>query len=136
MENENTKELEIDNNSDGTILIPQEAKVKKRFIWRLLKFIAIVIVSIVSVPLFVLFFLYVVPGIQELGKGRVRIEVNDSVFKKEPVYKKQIGQIDKDLIKVSQKLNSFTPIQPYIVISTTNNRFVKGFVVLVVIPCS
>jgi lipoprotein-anchoring transpeptidase ErfK/SrfK len=123
MENENSREFETTNLGGEDVIIPVEAIVKKRFIWRVLKFISIVLLSIVSVPLFVLFFLYVVPGIQELGKGRVRIEVNDLEFKKETIYKKQIGQIEKDLFKVTQKLNSFTPIQPYIVISTTNNRF-------------
>jgi len=123
MEKENTKEFETNNSVGETTLIPQEVKRKKRGFLRVLKVILIILLSIIFVPLFVLFFLYVVPGIQELGKGRVRIEVNDTEFKKEPVYKKQINLIEKDLQKVTQKLNAFTPVQPYIVISTTNNRF-------------
>jgi hypothetical protein len=90
---------------------------------RFLKFLLISISIVLFIPLLILFFLYVIPGIQEFGKGRNRLEVNDVEFKQTPTYKKQITLLDKDLQKVTGKLNSFTPTQPYLVISTTNNRF-------------
>jgi len=98
-------------------------KPKRSGFIRFLRFLCFSILSILLIPALVLFFLYVVPGIQEFGKGRTRIEINDSLFKKEPIYKKQIALLNKEHQKVSKKLETFTPVQPYIVISTTKNRF-------------
>ena len=122
---ENKKEFDpIDTKDDGNIVTPTAEIKKKRngFVRALLVFIY-VLIAILVIPSLILFALYVVPGIQELGKGRNRIELNDIEFKQEKLYTKQIGLIEKDLLKVSKKLNAFTPTQPYIVISTTNNRF-------------
>ena len=123
MENKKESEPIVINDGMGAAEVNAVVKVKKNGFIRFLKVLLYIFLTIISVPLLVLFFLYGVPGIQELGKGRVRIEVNDSEFQKEPIYKKQIGQIQKELSKVTVKLNAFTPTQPYIVISTTNNRF-------------
>lgn len=90
---------------------------------RFIRIFLIVIAVILSIPSLILFFLYVIPGIQEFGKGRNRLEVNDNEFKQTAAYKKQITLLNKELQKVTNKLNSFTPTQPYLVISTTNNRF-------------
>jgi L,D-transpeptidase YbiS len=108
-------------NSVG-IEVGVDKKQRSRF-KRFIRIFFIIILAIFILPSIVLFILYVVPGIQELGKGRNRIELNDTEFKGEASYKKQISLIEKELLKVSNKLNAFTPNQPYIVISTTNNRF-------------
>jgi hypothetical protein len=123
MEKVNINEVETNVDEVSSSLTPKGDVVKTNGFLRVLKILAFIFLGIICIPLLVLFFLYVVPGIQELGKGRVRIEVNDFEFKKEPAYKKQINQLEKDLLRVTQKLNAFTPVQPYIVISTTNNRF-------------
>ncbi|HCT31333.1 MAG TPA: hypothetical protein DIW31_11545 [Bacteroidales bacterium] len=99
-----------------------EVPKKSRFS-QILKIFLIILSIILFIPAVILFFLYVIPGIQEFGKGRVQLEVNDAIFMSQPIYKKKIVQLDKDLQKVTKKLNSFTPIKPYIIISTTNNRF-------------
>ncbi len=108
---------------DSSIAIEEVKAISRSGFKRFLRFILLCIFIVLLIPSLVLFFLYVVPGIQELGKGRTRIEVNDFEFKQQPSYKKQIGLLEKDLQKVSKKLNAFTPNQPYIIISTTNNRF-------------
>lgn len=98
-------------------------EVKRNIFLRVLKILLITILVILFFPFLVIFFLYGVPGIQEFGKGRKLIEVNNPVFMQQTTYKKQMGLLKKDLSKVSKNLNSFTPEKPYIVISTTNNRF-------------
>ena len=128
MENDNlnTKEFApefIHEELDSLATDQQKVEVKRKGFLRVLRTILIVFLAIFFVPLMSLFFLYVVPGIQELGKGRKIIELNDLEFKQQPSYKKQINLLEKDLQKVSKKLSSFTPTQPYIIISTTNNRF-------------
>ncbi len=96
---------------------------KRKWYIRLLKVVLIIVAVILFIPASILFFLYVIPGIQELGKGRARFEVNDQEFMSQPAYKKQIAQLDKEFKKVTKKLESFYPVKPYIIISTTNNRF-------------
>lgn len=108
-------------NSEVTTQVFVEPK-RSGFV-RFLKGLLIFFSVIILIPSMVLFFLYVMPGIQELGKGRNRVEVNDVEFKQLPAYKKQIALVEKDLQKATKKLSAFTPTQPYIVISTTNNRF-------------
>ncbi len=125
-ENKNIDELKPDtvlgvDNSDVQILESIEPK-RGRFRW-VLRVLLIFVAVILFIPSFILFFLYVIPGIQEFGKGRNTVEVNDSEFKQLAEYKKQITILDKEFQKVSKKLSAFTPTQPYIVISTTNNRF-------------
>lgn len=119
-------ELNLDKTSEGDNSEKKAVelqKPKKRRLWKFFKVLLILFGIVISLPLIVLFFLYVIPGIQEFGKGRNRVEVNDAEFKQLPAYKKQISLLNKDLQKFTKKLNAFTPTQPYIVISTTNNRF-------------
>lgn len=96
---------------------------KKSWFKRFITVVLITLVVILFIPASILFFLYVIPGIQELGKGRVRLEVNDQEFISQPSYKKQITLLNKELQKANTKLETFTPNKPYIIISTTNNRF-------------
>jgi L,D-transpeptidase ErfK/SrfK len=122
--NKNTEALSEVVNVDGEALTPVAVvEVKKNGFLRFLRILLIAILVILFFPLLTLFILYGVPGIQEFGKGRKFVEINDTVFKRQPVYKKQMVLLKKDLSKISQKLSAFTPTQPYIVISTTNNRF-------------
>ena len=44
-------------------------------------------------------------------------------MKKDPLYKKQIGLLTKDIQKLSTKYNSYTSGQSYFVVNTTDNRF-------------
>lgn len=125
-ENTNINEIAQGSESVGfeSGVVLQESTVPKRnWFIRFLKGLLIFLCVVLFIPLSILFFLYVIPGIQELGKGRNRVEVNDVEFKQQPTYKKQISLLSKDLLKFTSKLSAFTPAQPYIVISTTNNRF-------------
>lgn len=108
-------------NSD--VILKNSAEPKRSGFVRFLRGLLIILSLIILIPSLVLFSLYVIPGIQEFGKGRNRVEVNDVEFKQLPTYKKQIALLERDLQKATKKLNAFTPTQPYIVISTTNNRF-------------
>ncbi len=105
--------------------ITPENSVEQKRSWfvRFLIGLLILFSVLILIPSLILFFLYVIPGIQELGKGRNRVEVNDFEFKQQKGYSKQIALLDKEFQKVTKKLNAFTPTQPYIIISTTNNRF-------------
>ncbi|RPH29044.1 MAG: L,D-transpeptidase [Bacteroidales bacterium] len=125
-ENLHNEGIDISNALEGDsaeVSMQGTAKQTKSRLRRLLMGFMFFFSVILFIPLLVLFFLYVIPGIQEFGKGRNSIEVNDVEFKQQPNYAKQIALLDKELQKVTKKLNAFTPNQPYIVISTTNNRF-------------
>lgn len=118
------KALDIEIGGADSINPTEKVEVVKRGRFRrFIRALLIIILVILFFPSLALFFLYVIPGIQEFGKGRNRIEVNDKDFMQQPSYKKQMTLLDKDLQKVTKKLDSFTPNQPYIVISTTKNRF-------------
>jgi hypothetical protein len=83
--------------------------------------LAIITISITSFIFF--FFLFIVPGLQELSYGKNHITTNIPELKKEAGYKKQITQLERDLQRLSRKYNAFTPGLTYLVINTTDNRF-------------
>lgn len=68
-------------------------------------------------------FIYIVPGLQEAGKGRKFEPANNVELKNNPAYKKQILQMGRDAQKLSRKFIAYTPGQSYLVINTTDNRF-------------
>ncbi len=89
-------------------------------IWiKLLKWIA-GLLAVLS--LFVLF-LYIIPSLQNIPGGKKNILSNSASLKKDPFYKKQIAQINRDIQRLSRKYNSYTSGQSYIVINTTDNLF-------------
>jgi lipoprotein-anchoring transpeptidase ErfK/SrfK len=69
------------------------------------------------------FLLFVAPALKELPGVRKSEITNNDELKKDPAYKKQISQLNKDIQRLSRKYNSFTSGQSYIVINTTENRF-------------
>jgi hypothetical protein len=79
--------------------------------------VAFVVLFIIS------WFTYIVPGLQETGGGRDRKAENNTEFKKDPSYKKQIVQMERDAQRLSRKFMAYTPGQSYLVINTTDNRF-------------
>jgi hypothetical protein len=82
------------------------------------------ITLIVSVLFFIIsWFIYIIPALQETGRGRKLIPSNISELKKDPGYKKQILQIGRDAQRLTRKFAAFTPGQSYLVINTTDNRF-------------
>jgi lipoprotein-anchoring transpeptidase ErfK/SrfK len=73
--------------------------------------------------LLVLFILYIVPGLQEVSPVQKNEITNNQELKKDPLYKKQIGVLTKDVQRLSVKSNAYTSGQSYIVINTTENKF-------------
>ena len=84
----------------------------------------IFIFLIITLLIFIFsWFIFLVPDLQETGKGNKIQPANISELKKDAAYKKQISQMVKDEQKLYRKFAAYTPGQSYIVINTTDNRF-------------
>ena len=81
-----------------------------------------ILVSIAIIFLFI-FFIYIIPALQEIPSGDKTIVTNNTELKKEPSYKKQISQMNRDIQRLSRKYNGYTTGQSYLVINTTDNLF-------------
>ena len=81
------------------------------------------IVSIFITLFIIVFFLYLVPGLQELISGGKTEITSNQELQQDQNYKKQIGLLSRDIQRLSKKYNSYTSGQSYIVINTTDNRF-------------
>jgi len=111
---------EIINQTDKTLLQESRGRKPLRFIFR--SFLIIVCTILVTF-LLVLFILYIVPGLQEVSPVQKNEITNNQELKKDPLYKKQIGVLTKDVQRLSVKSNAYTSGQSYIVINTTENKF-------------
>ena len=79
--------------------------------------IALLIIFLLAVPL------YIAPAIQHTwGKNRAECKT-DSALLADKAIKKQIAVIKTENTRLERKLASFIPTQTYIVINTTDNRF-------------
>jgi hypothetical protein len=83
-------------------------------------FISLIIILV----LFVFsWFLYIIPGLQEAGRKRVIQHENVAELKSNPLYKKEILQLEREVQMLSRKFSAYTPGQSYLVINTTDNKF-------------
>jgi lipoprotein-anchoring transpeptidase ErfK/SrfK len=83
-----------------------------------------IIISIVFLTLsFILFILYVAPGLTEITSRHKTSITSNKDLRQSPGYKKQVALITKDLQRLSRKYSAYTSGQSYIVINTTDNRF-------------
>jgi len=89
----------------------------------ILKSIALPASTFLAAFFLLVFVLYIAPAIKELPGIRKTIITNDEETKKDPAYKKQINQLQRDIKRLSGKYNSYTSGQSYIVINTTENKF-------------
>ncbi|MHC1702625.1 MAG: L,D-transpeptidase [Tenuifilaceae bacterium] len=89
----------------------------------LLKTAIISLLSILLILFLIVYIVYIVPSIQETGKGKYNTLSNNIELKEDNNYKKQIKLIEKEVQQLSKKISGLTPWQPYLIISTTNNRF-------------
>ena len=80
------------------------------------------VILLAALSLFV-FFVYVIPSLQKIPGGKKPVITNSTRLKKDPSYKKQIAQLNRDIQRLSRKYNSYTSGQSYIVINTTDNLF-------------
>jgi lipoprotein-anchoring transpeptidase ErfK/SrfK len=86
--------------------------------------IALKIFIVLLALLFLFVFpVYLVPALTEIPKGKKTLVTNSLTLKKDPSYKKQITQINRDIQRLSRKYSSYTSGQSYIVINTTDNLF-------------
>jgi hypothetical protein len=84
----------------------------------------IYIAIIIFIALFIFsWFVFIVPGLQEAGKGTRLQPSKISELIKDPLYKKLILQSGRDAQRLTRKFTAYTPGQSYLVINTTDNRF-------------
>ncbi|MCX6333241.1 MAG: L,D-transpeptidase [Bacteroidia bacterium] len=87
-------------------------------------FIALKVFIVLLALLFLFVFpVYLVPALMEIPKGNKTLVTNFLTLKKDPSYKKQITQLNRDIQRLSRKYSSYTSGQSYIVINTTDNLF-------------
>jgi lipoprotein-anchoring transpeptidase ErfK/SrfK len=93
------------------------------FLRKLIRNTILAILLILTVLFIFSFFLYLVPGLQEINlSGKFKLTTS-AELKSDQTYKKQIASLTKDALKISRKFISYTPGQSYLVINTTANRF-------------
>jgi hypothetical protein len=84
----------------------------------------LLVALIIYIVLFIFsWFIYIIPGLQEAGKGSRPSYPDNTELKNDPAYKKLILQAGKDAQRLSRKFAAYTPGQSYLVINTTDNRF-------------
>lgn len=76
-----------------------------------------------AVVFLLVFFIYIIPSLQFIPGSQKDSISNSATLKKDPSYKKQITQLNRDLQRLSKKYNSYTSGQSYLVINTTDNLF-------------
>jgi hypothetical protein len=80
-------------------------------------------IGLASIIFLLLFFVYIVPALQEISRvGTLKIS-NNSELLKDASYKKQNSQMIRDVQRLSKKYGSYTSGQSYLVINTTDNLF-------------
>jgi hypothetical protein len=82
-----------------------------------------IFVTIVTILFLFVYIAYLVPLLQELLPVPKTLITNTSDFKKDTGYKKQISLISRDIQTLSRRYNSYTSGQSYMVINTTENKF-------------
>ncbi len=81
------------------------------------------IIILLSVLVFLVFIFYLIPALQEIPSVEKPLITNLAELKKDPGYKKQITQMNRDLQRLTRKYNGYTSGLSYLVINTTDNRF-------------
>jgi hypothetical protein len=89
----------------------------------IVKRIFIGLITVVAFLLLFVFFIYLVPVIQEIPSGGKTNITNLPELKKDAGYRKQIALLSKDVQRFSRKYSSYTSGQSYLVINTTDNMF-------------
>ncbi len=117
--NGNTEQEESQDKKKSLLKRLQENRALYRFTKSFLKSL----VYPVSVIFVLVFILYIVPGMAEIRTWKSTRVTNESDLKKTVNYKKQVNLMSRDILRLSRKLNRYSSGQSYIVINTTDNRF-------------
>jgi hypothetical protein len=112
----------IENTDQPENKIPKKSHGRK-ILSMFFRSVIIFICSILVTLLLILFILYGVPVLMDWAPLQKSEILNNQELKKDPVYKKQLGLLTKDVQRFSLKYNGYTSGQSYIVINTTDNRF-------------
>ncbi|MGD0582650.1 MAG: L,D-transpeptidase [Bacteroidales bacterium] len=130
-DNENIKEVNpvSDNESRGKselfLMLSEYLNkiIKNPFLRQLVRSTIISVIVILLILFIFSFYLYIVPGMQDLSfTGKLKT-TNPSELKNEKQYKSQITVLNRDVQRITRKFYSYTPGQSYLVINTTDNRF-------------
>jgi lipoprotein-anchoring transpeptidase ErfK/SrfK len=89
---------------------------------KIVRQVLIILTTIVTIFGLILFILYVIPVVKEISPSGKK-HITSEELSSDPLYKKQVAILSKDIKKLSVKFNSYTSGQSYIVINTTENRF-------------
>lgn len=127
-EPENRQPAEEANKDINKIAVQAEDGTEKKDFSRkplfiILHSLLIFICTVLVILAMILFILYVVPVLEEISPLHKTEAENNKELNKDPVYKKQIALITKDIQRLSLKYNGYTSGQSYVVINTTENRF-------------
>jgi lipoprotein-anchoring transpeptidase ErfK/SrfK/phage shock protein PspC (stress-responsive transcriptional regulator) len=120
---EREKEMSFDRSLTGLIRSLYGKLRSDPKVIRITRIVAVILASVSVLLLIFYFILYLAPALKELPGVQVTEITNDEALKKDPVYRKQISQLNRDIQRLSRKYNSYTSGQSYIVINTTDNRF-------------
>jgi hypothetical protein len=96
---------------------------RRKPVLMVLRFLLFFFSSLIFTCGLILFILYAVPVFKEFATGNKETAAINVDLKKDASYKKQLGLLSKDIQRLSLKYNSYTSGQSYIVINTTENRF-------------
>ena len=112
----------IENTGQTDTTMEQKSWIRKAFSV-FSRFVLLFICTILVTLALILFVIYGVPVLMEWAPLQKSEILNNQELKKNPVYKKQLGLLTKDVQRFSLKYNGYTSGQSYIVINTTDNRF-------------
>ena len=90
---------------------------------KIIRWVLYGIILFFSMILLFVFFIYIIPAVQELPSIEKSAVTNSVELKKDPAYKKQIATINRDVQRLTRKHNSYTSGLSYVVINTTDNLF-------------
>jgi len=90
---------------------------------RSLKIISIILSAAISALAILAFVIYFVPFLKESIPVHETVVTADHELMKDPLYRKEISNTNRDLQRLSRKYTNYTSGQSYVVINTTENRF-------------
>ena len=113
----NNEDINRSDNKDSEVI-----RIRKP-VFTFFRDIFIFIAAILIVVALILFVLYFVPVLMEISPLH-KTEISDyQSLKKDPLYKKQMGALLKDVQRLTVKFNAYTSGQSYIVVNTIENKF-------------
>jgi hypothetical protein len=102
---------------------PIQAEKNGGIAFRLFRFIFFFFATILIAFGLVIFIIYGVPQLKEMGHSKKPEIARNKDLTKDSNYKKQLGIISKDVQRLSVKFAGYTSGQSYIVVNTTENKF-------------